>query len=287
MNLHSFNYIFLVFMLQLQSHTASAVEPFAVTESELAQMPEYCQTKYGRDRGNHAISEKWRGIYGDQNWMNMHHYCDALKFIVRANKSLSNKADLRYNLEQAGQSIEHLLTVEQTSDWILRPEAHVNLGKVYLRLAQLGRGSEGKAIQNFENAKSAQTNYEPAYSALGDYYVEKGLKQKALKVIEEGLMYSPESKPLLRRFKALGGITLPAPLVVKQPTVSDEEKRLPGTKMRPELDRSPKTLPSDMARPASTQDPEDKAPHSNIGSPSNPWCRFCPENESGSLAKDK
>jgi tetratricopeptide (TPR) repeat protein len=287
MKLHSFKYFALALALQFQSHTASALEPFAVTEGELAQMPQYCQAKQGKDRGNQAIIDKWRGIYGDQNWLNMHHYCDALKFIVRANKSLSNKADLRYNLEQAGRGIEHLLTVEQTPDWILRPEAHVNLGKVYLRLAQLGRGSEGKAIQNFEEAKLIQPNYEPAYSALSDYYADKGLKQKALSVIEDGLKQSPDSKQLLRRFKALGGKTPPAPLIVTRPVVPDEANNSPVKQVQPELESTPSALPSDMPASSSKQEPEKQTYPPNIGSPSNPWCRFCPDTENTSPVKGK
>ncbi len=287
MRLHSLKYLVFVFMLQLQSHTANAIEPFAVTEGELTQMPEYCQAKYGRDRGNRAIVEKWRGIYGDQNWLNMHHYCDALKFIVRANKSLGNKADLRYDLEQAGHSIEHLLTVEQTPDWILRPEAHVNLGKVYLRLAQFGRGYEGKAIQNFEKAKLIRPDYEPAYSALSDYYAGKGQKQKALNFIEDGLRHSPDSKQLMRRFKALGGKTPPAPLVVSRPVVPDEANNAPVKQVQPESDGVSSAPLPDLPASSSQPEPEKQSYPSPIGSPSNPWCRFCPDTENTSPVKSK
>lgn len=268
----------LAFALQLQSFTANALEPW-VTESELALMPPYCQAKLGKDRGNQAIIDKWRGIYGDQNWMNMHHYCDALKFIVRANRSSGNKAamnyNMSYNLGNAQRGIEHMLAYEQTPDWILRPEAHVHLGKIYLRMTLLGKGSEGKAVQNFGQAILIQPDYEPAYSALSDFYAGKGLKQKALNVIEEGLKHSPDSKRLLRRFKELGGKTPPAPLVVAQPAAPAEAINSPVKQEQPQLGNTTSSSPSDVPASSSPEASQKQTTPSKVGSPSNPWCRFC------------
>lgn len=268
----------LAFALQLQPFTANALEPFAVTESELALMPPYCQAKYGKDQGNKAISDKWRGIYGDKNWGNMHHYCDALKFIVRANRSLGNKHELGYNLQQAQRGIEHMLAFEQTPDWLLRPEALVHLGKTYLRLERFIKGSEGKAVHNFGQAILIQPDYEPAYSALSDFFADKGLKQKALNVIEDGLRHSPDSKNLLRRFKALGG-TPPAPLVVTQPVVPVEAITSPVMQEQSQLGNTTSDSPSDAPASSSPEASEKQITPSKIGSPSNPWCRFCTDNE--------
>lgn len=264
--------------LQLQPFNANALAPFAVTESELALMPPYCQAKYGKDRGNQAISDKWRGIYGDQNWLNQHHYCDALKFIIRANRSLGNKAELTYNLEQAQNGLEHLLASEQTPDWILRPEAHVHLGKIYLRMMRLGKGSEVKAVQNFEQAILIKPDYEPAYSALSDYYVDKGLKQKALNFVEEGLKQSPGSKRLLRRFTELGGKTPPPPLAVSQPAASAEAVNPVVTRNQPPSGDAPSQPPSDVPASSRPEPSQQQTTPPKIGSPSNPWCRFCTDN---------
>ncbi|GAO34872.1 hypothetical protein SCT_0252 [Sulfuricella sp. T08] len=279
MHKRSVNLFILAFALQLQSFTANALERFAVTESELALMPAYCQAKQGKDRGNRAINDQFRGIYGDQNWLNQHHYCDALKFIIRANRNLGNKAELRYNLEQAQKGIEHMLASEQTPDWILRPEAHVHLGKLYLRMIHLGKGSEGKAIQNFEQAILIQPNYEPAYSALSDFFADKGLKQKAFDVIEEGLKHSPDSKMLLRRFKELGGKTPPAPLVVTQPTAPVEAINSPVKQEPPQLGRATNSSPSEAPASSTPETSQKQTTQPKIGSPSNPWCRFCTDIE--------
>lgn len=269
----------LAFSLQLQPFTANALEPFGVTESELALMPPYCQAKYGKDRDNQAINDKWRGIYGDQNWGNQHHYCDALKFIVRANRSLGSKAELSYNLEQAQRGIEHILASEQTPDWILRPEAHVHLGKLYLRMIRVGKGTEGEAVQNFQQAILIQPNYEPAYSALSDFFADKGLKQKALDVIEEGLKHSPDSKRLLRRFKELGGKTPPTPLVVTQPSAPAEAITSPVKQEQSQLESTTGSSPSDVPASSSPEASQKQTTPSKIGSPSNPWCRFCTDIE--------
>lgn len=275
----------LAFALQLQPFTANALEPFAVTQSELALMPPYCQAKYGYDRGNKAISDNWRGIYGDQNWINMHHYCDALKFIIRANRSLGNKYDLSYNLENAQRGIEHLLASEQTPDWILRPEAHVTLGKLYLRMIPFGKGSEGKAVQNFEQAISIKSDYEPAYSALSDFYAGKGLKQKALDVVEEGLKSAPDSNMLLRRFKELGGKIPPTP--VTKPAAPDEANTSPVKQEQSQLGNATSSSPSDVPASSSPDASQEQTTPSKIGSPSNPWCRFCTDSGDGSPVKNK
>lgn len=264
--------LILAFALQLQSFTAYALQPFAVTEGELALMPPYCQVKLGKDRGNQSLNNQFREIYGDQNWLNQHHYCGALKFIIRANRSLGDKYELRYNLEQAQKSIEHLLASEQTPDWILRPEAHVHLGKIYLRM---GSGSEGKAVQNFTQAILIQPNYEPAYSALSNFYTDKGLKQNALDTIEEGLRHSPDSKRLLRRFKDLGGKTPPAPLVITQPAAPAEAVNLTTKEDQSQLGNTPSASPPDVPASPSPEASQKQTPPSTIGSPSNPWCRFC------------
>ena len=269
----------LAFALQFQPFTANALEPFAVTESELALMPPYCQAKYGKDQGNKAISDKWRGIYGDQNWGNQHHYCDALKFIIRANRSLGNKYDLSYNLEQAQRGIEHMLASEQTPDWILRPEAHVNLGKIYLRMTLLGKGTEAKAVQNFGQSILIQPDYEPAYSALSDFYAGKGLKQKAFDVIEEGLRHSPDSKRLLRRFKELGGKMPPAPLVVTPPTAPGEAIISPVKQEQSQFGSTTSYSPADAPASSTPEASQKQTTPSKIGTPSNPWCRFCSDIE--------
>jgi tetratricopeptide (TPR) repeat protein len=277
MQKHSVGLFILAIALQLQPIAAYALQPFAVTESELALMPQYCQAKYGKDRGNQAIGNKWREIYGDKNWANQHHYCDALKFIVRANRNLGDKAELSYNLEQAQRGIEHMLNVEQTPDWVLRPEAHVNLGKLYLHMIRVGKGSEGKAVRNFEQAILIQPDYEPAYSALSDFYADKGLKQKALNVIEEGLRHAPESKMLLRRFKELGGKTPPVPLVMTKPPTPDEAIASPVKQEQSQSGNTTIPPPPDVPGATSPEPPPKQTTPPRIGSPSNPWCRFCPD----------
>lgn len=259
--------LMLGFVLQLQPSTAGAVEPFAVTVTELAQMPSYCQAKYGKDRGNQAINEQWIAIYGGHNWENMHHYCDALKFIIRANRSFGNKADQRYNLEQAQNSIEHLLTVEQTPDWILRPEAYVNLGKVLLSMSRLGRASKGEAVLNFEKAIEIKPDYAPAYAALSDLYVDLGQKSKSIAALEQGLQHAPDTVSLQRRYKQLTGKTFVPPpssgQAAQTPKPPDAATATPAQQDAPTSGSAPaNAAPADM--------PE------KIGVPGNPYCRFCP-----------
>jgi hypothetical protein len=99
------------------------------------------------------------------------------------------------------------------------------------------------------------------------YYSEKGVKGKALNVIEEGLRHSPDSKALLRRFKALGGKIPPPPIVAApQSNVAKEP-----SKAAVEPQQSAGQANGEKQAPADAVEPP------KIGSPKNPYCRFCPD----------
>jgi hypothetical protein len=107
---------------------------------------------------------------------------------------------------------------------------------------------------------------------LADFY--SGIKQpaKALEIITEGLRHNPDTKSLQRRYTELGGeLPYPAPIeptpAVEAEAAKPEEPPTP-TPNSVEPAASPTTVPPAPVEP--TAEPQ-------IGSPTNPYCRFCPD----------
>ncbi len=186
---------------------AEAAQPFAATPSEMMLLPQYCQAKYGRDRSNPAAQERWRTVFGIKNWRNMHHYCDALKEMLRANNSIGEPSERLFHLQKAHQGLKHIINVETTKNWALRPEAYTKLGAVSLDLARITRNLQydGEAVASFNSALEINPRYVPPYRYLSDFYADQGKKEKALEIVKEGLKYVPKSRSLKRRLKELGG----------------------------------------------------------------------------------
>ena len=161
----------------------------------------------------------------------------------------------------------------------LLPELHVTLGKALLRKAGVSGVKSGDAAANFIKALTIKPDYIPAYYALSDYYAELGDKKQALSVIEDGLRHVPNSKGLLRRFKELGGTTPPAPVAITSDSKATEvAKDRPVEEQKVPL-KNTITQPAAGAASSKQNAPAEESNKPKIGSPSNPWCRFCPPEE--------
>lgn len=182
-----------------------AVDSYGITEQEMLLLPDYCQAKYGKYRGNKAVSDRWSRVFGPENWHNMHHYCHHLKEILRADRSIGNTSERLFHLQKARQGLERLLENETTDDWVLRPEAHTKLAKVLLDMARLRKnaGYESEAVNHLKEAIQIKPDYVPPYLRLADYYADHGEPEQALEVVREGLNHVSDSSALERRNKEL------------------------------------------------------------------------------------
>lgn len=241
---------------------AVALQPFAVTKEELALIPPYCSGP-NKSLANACFP--------------LNHYCDGLKAMIRVDKyQIQNQVESRYWLERAVGAFESVLDGHWEEKCPLKPEAHVNLGRALLRQGGNTGASSGKAVENFMQAMAIQPNYVPAYYALSDYYIQLGDKKKALSVVEEGLKYVPNSNGLLQRFNELGGTTPPAPVVTtSKPEVGAAAKDAPEEEQKKPIE-SAITQPAVAEPPPAQKAPAEQSTKPKIGSPSNPWCRFCP-----------
>lgn len=249
-------------------------------ERELALLPEYC-------RGTKVISrisklpksaiDNYYKIYGE-TYHHLHHYCWALMSEYNAYK-ISAKGPRNNKLNQAIGDIDYVLNKNPSATF-------APLGDIYNTRARIlfKMDRPGEALADLIKATSLQPAHQQAYAQLSDYYLKIGQKDKAISVLEQGAENHHSPTTLLRKLEKLGKPYQGTPgsaLIKKQEINTRTQTREPVAPQQSPLD-SP-TLPqpgtSDKAdAPAtdSTQTEGKAAEPTPFGSPSNPYCRFCP-----------
>lgn len=200
------------------------------------------------------------------------HYCDGLRFLNRAYSAMGNKQEMQYYLGVAIDNFDYELN-RKFVDKNRQAEFHVGKARA---LKLLGRNAE--AAGEFNKALNSKINSPDVYQVLADHFHETGNKGKALEMVTEGLKLSPNSKGLKRRYTEFGG-KLPYPGALAESAPTDEAK----VGVRP-IQKSESTEPAsgitgeaaDPNKPA-TIEPSPQAEPPKMGSPKNPYCRFCPD----------
>lgn len=269
--------LFSILLVSPPTIKSQAADTFAVTRDELKMMPPYCNAIYGG-----TVGQPPRETHPLRNTIphctSVHHYCDALKYVVRTNKSWDNKNTAIFNWQKAEQSFISVIGEWKSSspDCTLYPEAHTNLGNHLLRSTQYGQNRIAEALTNFEASIQKNKTYAPAYLGLADAYLQFKDKDKAIKTLERGLQNNPDSKQLTKKYSSLGGkpelflANLPAPAKKQEDSAPVQAtEKISDKKMAPE-----NTIPRE---PETVHSKNEIAPSQKIGSPTNPWCRFCPD----------
>lgn len=254
----------------LYAGTAFGVAWDPPTDTEIAMLPAYCATKFKNlpDYGH------WVEVLGP-SFNDVHHYCGALVYLNRYYTD-SNPNDRKFFLQDAignlDYMISHALPTQPRN--VLLPEVHYTKGRV---LILAGRASE--AVGEFLQAIQLKPDYADPYAALADSYSRIGHKQDALKILGEGLKQVPASRSLARRYRELGGKNpLPAS---PPPTATPAEGKNAGVKTDANAPVQPAvSIPTPASEGAATPVAAQPAPAAEdspkIGSPTNPYCRFCP-----------
>lgn len=250
-------YLILIAMLFLPVMPVWAVLPQGITPAEEAM----CQARVYSRLYEH-------GLVGSN------HYCNGLRFLDRAYSAMGRSKDERdYYL---GVSINEF-------DYVLKatPESYVMLGEVHVGKARalklMGRNVE--AAGEFNKALRYKLDSPDHYQALADYFHEVGNKQKALEMVTEGLKLNPNSKGLKRRYTEFGG-KLPYPEAVDKTMPTEASKEEIKSVDKPEPLPHSEGATSQAADPAkltAPTEPTSQIEPSKIGSPKNPYCRFCPD----------
>ncbi|PWB59927.1 MAG: hypothetical protein C3F18_00420 [Nitrosomonadales bacterium] len=230
-----------------------------ITNAEIAMLPPYCEVKL-RSKDPVAI-QPWVMQFGHDNWIHMHHYCDALVEMKRAYRLNANER--KGALHNAVWQFDYMLSHTQP-DFFMRPDFHYGKG-----LALQLQNNDGAAIAEFQKTLAIKADSIPALTELAKLYTKIGKKDMALSVLKQGLEKSPANKGLRRRFQELGGDLSTIPEAVAAPP--NESSRPPegDGKMAEQAATKAGSTPENnqaVIPPFSGQ---------KIGNKNNPWCRFC------------
>ncbi|MHB8760548.1 MAG: tetratricopeptide repeat protein [Thiobacillus sp.] len=241
----------------------AALAVWAPSPAEMAALPPYCAARF--NEGSPAF-RSWRTSMGS-DFVHLHHYCAGINFINRARASVS--AARKDMLVAAVREFDYVLD-HVSSGFHLRSEILMNRG---VALSLLKR--DGEAIGNLLEAIKLDPRQPRAYSALADLYGKQN-PGKALEAVSEGLRHNPDAKALQRRYTELGGkLPYPAAIVAPAPVAPSEEAAgAAAEKAAPAADSAAAIAPAAAPAPAPAQDAPAPA---KIGSPTNPYCRFCPD----------
>lgn len=162
------------------------------TDEEIRYLPKYCKAKL-RYNNKHPESIKWKSVIGP-NYIDVHHYCNALASLVRANRFDNNRG---YYLQGVLTELTYMIKAAKPG-FVLLPEILVKRGKTFQIQKKMS-----EALSDYTNAIKLKPSYSPAYAALSDLHRELGEIKKAHDTLERGLKKSPNSKMLKRRLHKL------------------------------------------------------------------------------------
>ena len=238
--------------------TPPAMAEWQPSPAEMAVLPAYCTAKFNEGT-NPGPAKMWRDSMG-VGFIHIHHYCAGLNFVNRARGMGSTDRNRQGTLEAALRNFDYMLT-NAPKDFYLRPEILMNRG---IALSLMNRTGEaiGDLLQSIE-ANPAQPR---AYLTLAEMYEKQRNRAKALETVTDGLRHNPDIKSLQRRYTELGG-KLPYPEPAEPAPVAAQADK-PG-------DTSDTPPAAETASPAASAADSETPP--KIGSPSNPYCRFCPD----------
>ena len=129
----------------------------------------------------------------------LHHYCWALVSLDRLHASSLSGQMRNFAIHQIVSEYYYVLN-NSPPDFILRPEVLVRMGE-----AELLRENYGEAYDAFFKARQLKPDYWPAFSKWAAVLVKAKKNNDARKLVEEGLMHSPESTVLQEMLLKLGG----------------------------------------------------------------------------------
>lgn len=239
----------------------SALAEFAPSQAEIAALPAFCAAKLGEGT-NPEPAKVWRASMGS-DFTHMHHYCFGLNFMNRARRTNGSPG------AAVGQ-FDYVLK-NTSPGFYMRPEILMNRG---IALSMMKRN--GEAVADLLKSIELDPKQPRAYMALSDLYEKQKNRSKALDIVTGGLRHNPGTKSLQRRYTALGGkLPYPAP-----------DQAAAAEASAAQITATPTSAAANSANPAASaptpaspavESAAESAAIPKIGSPKNPYCRFCPD----------
>jgi tetratricopeptide (TPR) repeat protein len=210
-----------------------------------------------------------------QEYFHFHHYCYAINYVNKLYSTV-DPGKRRYLAQlvvgDTGYVISHV-----PEDHFLMPEVYALRGRGLLLAKQMPQ-----AESSLLKALALDSRHLGAHLSLGALYLESKRKEKAIETVKAGLTIDPQHKGL-RRLAGELGIKLeelkpsPAP---QQPATAPATPQSAGAHTPPTATPAQKPALGEVDKPPTKTDVSPKTTETappNVGSPTNPWCRFCPE----------
>jgi tetratricopeptide (TPR) repeat protein len=188
--------ILYIAILGLATATAAADEVKSLAEAYM--LPPYCSgTQHIRTITHDPRSiNEYMAIYG-HTYYYLHHYCWALNTVnhvmlmedqyLRNSKLTYALHDIQFVLDRAA------------PNFILLPEIYASRARILFMLKR-----DAEAATSLIKAIDAKPDYVPAIARLSDFYAENGDKDKAIKILEQGIDHTKRADRLIEKLKQLG-----------------------------------------------------------------------------------
>lgn len=266
--------LLLMFSMQAQG---GELLPFMPSASEMSLLPEYCKARFADQHSPEY--QAWTQRVGPK-FLSIHHYCAGLNYINRYQR-LVNDEKRDYYLSRAVPEIDYVAKA-MPEDFPLAGEIYLNRG-----IAHKFMRNDAAAASDFMKAIERDPRQARAYLYLSEIQMKSGDKDQALALVTLGLKRAPAAKALQRKYLELGGKepfpeaeTPPVPEAVA-PVKGDGGEELavtpnPGAspmESMPALEQGAGQTPERVENGAAGGESKQRA----IGSPTNPYCRFCPD----------
>ncbi len=192
------------------------------------------------------------------HYYHFHHYCAAVSALNKSHV-VRNEVDRRYQLERVIGESNYVLTHVAANNPLL-PEVHALRGQALL----VGHKS-ADAERELLKALELDPKHLDAHITLARLYSDTKRKDKEIETVRSGLALAPGNRTLRRMGEKLG-VELPSP--EEKPAAAVPDAPAAGNEPAPVGAALPNVEPAQSESGVSPIDIP-------IGSPTNPWCRFC------------
>lgn len=236
------------------------------SDAEIKLLPPFCEERLKRAPGQVG---PWQQMLGE-DFVHTHHYCNGLGHINRYYRARTRQQKT-YSLQNAYGGLDYMVR-HASPGYSLMPDVYLNRGLVFSLM-----GDHGKAMADLKKALELNPKLVRAYTLSSEIELKLKKPAAALAVVNEGLRHVPDSKALQRVYRERGG-KLPYPEPIAEAAATPEDKAAPAGE--PAGQAAAGAAPGQGASAAAApvkEEPRAAEAQPKIGSPTNPWCRFCPE----------